>query len=138
LESSIYANRIYVYSGEPIAGNDNWHPTVYPNPYKGQALWDGYGSRNKMIWFRGLPAKAEIRIFSLAGDLVEVIQHDELYMGGDIANVDERKKPIMSGGEHAWDLITMHDQATASGLYLFTVEDKDTGTIKEGKFLIIK
>ena len=91
-----------------------------------------------MIWFRGLPAKAEIRIFSLAGDLVEVIQHDELYMGKDIANIDERKNPIMSGGEHAWDLITMHDQATASGLYLFTVEDKDTGTIKEGKFLIIK
>ena len=138
LESSIYANRIYVYSGEPDAGNDDWQPTVYPNPYKGQALWDGYGSRNKMIWFRGLPAKAEIRIFSLAGDLVEVIQHDELYMGGDIANVDERKNPIMSGGEHAWDLITMHDQATASGLYLFTVEDKDTGTVKEGKFLIIK
>ena len=138
LESSIYANRIYVYSGEPDAGNDDWQPTVYPNPYKGQALWDGYGSRNKMIWFRGLPAKAEIRIFSLAGDLVEVIQHDELYMGKDIANVDERKNPIMSGGEHAWDLITMHDQATASGLYLFTVEDKDTGTIKEGKFLIIK
>ena len=138
LESSIYANRIYVYSGEPDAGNDDWQPTVYPNPYKGQALWDGYGSRNKMIWFRGLPAKAEIRIFSLAGDLVEVIQHDELYMGGDIANIDERKNPIMSGGEHAWDLITMHDQATASGLYLFTVEDKDTGTVKEGKFLIIK
>ena len=138
LESSIYANRIYVYSGEPDAGKDDWQPTVYPNPYKGQALWDGYGSRNKMIWFRGLPAKAEIRIFSLAGDLVEVIQHDELYMGKDIANIDERKNPIMSGGEHAWDLITMHDQATASGLYLFTVEDKDTGTIKEGKFLIIK
>jgi len=138
LESSIYANRIYVYSGEPDAGNDDWQPTVYPNPYKGQALWDGYGSRNKMIWFRGLPAKAEIRIFSLAGDLVEVIQHNELYMGKDIANIDDRKNPIMSGGEHAWDLITMHDQATASGLYLFTVEDKDTGTIKEGKFLIIK
>ena len=138
LESSIYANRIYTYSGEPNAVSDNWYPTVYPNPYRGQALWDGYGSRNKMIWFRGLPAKAEIRIFSLAGDLVEVIQHDELYMGKDIANIDERKNPIMSGGEHAWDLISMHDQATASGLYLFTVEDKDTGTIKEGKFLIIK
>ena len=42
----------------------------------------------------------------------------------------------MAGGEHAWDLITMHDQATASGLYLFTVEDKNSGQIKEGKFLI--
>ena len=138
LESSIYANRVYVYSGEPSAVGDDWEPSVYPNPYKGQALWDGFGSRNKMIWFRGLPEKAEIRIFSLAGDLVEVIHHDELYMGGDISNIDERKSSIMSGGEHAWDLITMHDQATASGLYLFTVENKVNGTIKEGKFLIIK
>ena len=30
------------------------------------------------------------------------------------------------------------DQATATGLYLFTVEDKQTGIIKEGKFLIMK
>jgi hypothetical protein len=44
----------------------------------------------------------------------------------------------MSGGEHAWDMITMYDQATSSGLYLFTVENKQTGEFKEGKFLIIK
>ena len=91
-----------------------------------------------MIWFRHLPAEAEIRIFSLAGDLVDIIQHDESYKGQDINNIDERKNPLMSGGEHAWDLITMYDQATASGLYLFTVEDKNSGKIKEGKFLIIK
>ena len=91
-----------------------------------------------MIWFRGLPNKAEIRIFTLAGDLVEIIHHDDKYIGADIQNIDERKTPTFSGGEHAWDLITMHDQATATGLYLFTVEDKQTGIIKEGKFLIMK
>ena len=140
LESSIYSNRVYVYPGESASTEDQWpdEPTVYPNPYRGQALWDGYGSRNKMIWFRNLPEEAEIRIFSLAGDLVDVIQHDESYKGQDINNIDERKNPLMSGGEHAWDLITMYDQATASGLYLFTVEDKNSGKIKEGKFLIIK
>ena len=82
--------------------------------------------------------EAEIRIFSLAGDLVDIIQHDQTYVGSDIANIDAQKSPLMSGGEHAWDLITMHDQATASGLYLFTVEDKNSGEIREGKFLIIK
>ena len=138
LESSVYSNRVYLYSGKPSSSDDNWKPTVYPNPYRGQALWDGYSSRDKMIWFRGLPKKAEIRIFSLAGNLVNIIQHDDLYRGADISNIDERKNPTMSGGEHAWDLVTMHDQATASGLYLFTVEDMDTGIIKEGKFLIIK
>ena len=82
--------------------------------------------------------QAEIRIFSLAGNLVDVIQHNEAYKGQDINNIDGKKNPIMAGGEHAWDLITMHDQATASGLYLFTVEDKNSGKIKEGKFLVIK
>ena len=44
----------------------------------------------------------------------------------------------MSGGEHPWDLITDGDQAIATGLYLFTVRDKNNGKIKTGKFLIIK
>ena len=140
LESSIYSNRVFVFPGKPEAEENLWSsmPTVYPNPYRGQAEWDGYGSRNKMLWFRNLPKEAEIRIFSLAGDLVEIIQHDDSYKGQDISNIDAQKNPLMSGGEHAWDLITMHDQATASGLYLFTVEDKNSGQIKEGKFLIIK
>ena len=140
LESSIYSNRVYVFPGKAAAKENNWvgEPTVYPNPFKGQALWDGYGSRSKMLWFRNLPNEAEIRIFSLAGDLVDIIQHDESYIGADIENIDAQKNPLMAGGEHAWDLITMHDQATASGLYLFTVEDKNSGQIKEGKFLIIK
>ena len=140
LESSLYSNRTYVYPGISMTDNIEWvgEPTVYPNPYRGQALWDGYGSRNKMIWFRNIPVMAEIRIFSLAGDLVDIIQHDETYMGRDIDNIDAQNSPVMAGGEHAWDLITMHDQATATGLYLFTVEDKVSGKIKEGKFLIIK
>jgi len=140
LESSIYSNRVYIYPGSSEISESIWEgmPSVYPNPYKGQALWDGYSSRSNMIWFRNLPNKAEIRIFSLAGDLVDVIDHDESYKGDDILNIDSKNHPLMSGGEHAWDMITMHDQATASGLYLFTVENKYTGEFKEGKFLIIK
>ena len=140
LESSIYSNRVYVFPGIQASNESNWtgELSVYPNPYKGQALWDGYGSRSKMLWFRNLPQKDEIRIFSLAGDLVDIIDHDETYNGSDIVNIDEQKNPLLAGGEHAWDLITMHDQATATGLYLFTVEDKNSGQVKEGKFLIIK
>ncbi|MDC1037645.1 hypothetical protein OAR31_01090 [Candidatus Marinimicrobia bacterium] len=140
LESSIYSNRIYVFPGTNASNDENWtgEISVYPNPYKGQALWDGYGSRSKMLWFRNLPGNAEIRIFSLAGDLVDIIHHDEQYNGSDIVNIDEQKNPLLAGGEHAWNLITMHDQAAASGLYLFTVENKNSGQIKEGKFLIIK
>jgi hypothetical protein len=46
--------------------------------------------------------------------------------------------PQFSGGEHAWDLITKADQAIATGLYLFSVKDGDTGEIRVGKFLVIK
>ena len=144
LESSVYANRKYVYPGAKAA-TDDWPdpPRVYPNPYRGQAVWEGYGSRERMIWFTNLPSKAEIRIFTLAGDLVDVIQHDEAtYAGADIQNIDENKNPRFSGGEHAWDLITRHDQAVATGLYLFTVENMDEesslyGSVKESKFVII-
>ena len=140
LESSLFANRTYVYPGKSAASGYNWEgsPTVYPNPYRGQASWDDNSSRGKMIWFRNLPQKAEIRIFSLAGDLVDIIKHDQSYNGKDINNIDSKKNPIMPGGEHAWDMITMYDQATASGLYLFTVENQFSGEIKEGKFLLIK
>jgi len=145
LESSPYANRKYVYPGGKSKTND-WtsNPFVYPNPYRGQATWEGYGSRDRMIWFSNLPRKAEIRIFSLAGDLVDILNHDEgSYAGADIQNINEQKSPRFSGGEHAWDLITQYDQALASGLYMFTVKNNDSqsssfGRIKEGKFLVIK
>ncbi len=96
-----------------------------------------------MIWFQGLPQKAEIRIFTLSGDPVDVLFHDENYSGGDVNNINSNQNPLLSGGEHAWDLITQYDQAIASGLYLFTVEDlnfqsESFGKIKEGKFLVIK
>ena len=61
-----------------------------------------------------------------------------MFNGKDINNIDSKKNPIMPGGEHAWDMITMYDQATASGLYLFTVENQFSGEIKDGKFLLIK
>ncbi len=143
LESSVYANRKYVYPG--VKSSTDWadNPSVYPNPYRGQAKWDSYSSRGRQIWFQNLPTKAEIRIFTLAGDLVDILDHDKEYKGADIQNIDDRKNPQFGGGEHAWDLITRHDQAAATGLYLFTVENLDNesssyGEVKEGKFLIIK
>jgi len=144
LESSIYGNRVYVYPGtNPDDESLGWEPSVYPNPYRGQAEWDDYGSRERMIWFQGLPQKAEIRIFTLSGDPVDVLFHDEDYNGEDVNNINSKQDPLLSGGEHAWDLITQYDQAIASGLYLFTVEDLNSqsgsfGKIKEGKFLVIK
>jgi hypothetical protein len=45
---------------------------------------------------------------------------------------------VFSGGEHAWDLLSRESQIIARGMYLFTVEDLDTGKSFTGTFLIVK
>ncbi|MCK4577251.1 MAG: hypothetical protein KAU50_00585, partial [Candidatus Marinimicrobia bacterium] len=143
LESSVNANRRIVYPGT-VAQDWTDKTGVYPNPYRGSAKWDGYGTRDKLIWFQYLPPHSEIRIFTLAGDLVKKIIHDaDTYAGEDVRNINANLKPKFSGGEHAWDLITMHEQEAATGLYLYTVRNLDKssanyGQVKEGKFVIIK
>jgi len=115
---------------------------VYPNPYRATADWDGFGEKDRMIWFTNLPPKAEIRIYTLSGEVIEVIEHNsDTYDGSDIRLLNDLvfgKSPNFSGGEHAWDLITRYNQAIAAGLYIFSVEDLETNDISIGKFAIIK
>ncbi|MBI1806338.1 MAG: hypothetical protein HYR76_04725 [Ignavibacteria bacterium] len=116
---------------------------VYPNPYYVNAYWDGNRERLRKIYFYNLPARCEIRIFTLAGDVVAVLTHDAATYNGDGIEWfnqfgDRGTKVQLAGGEHAWDLISRYDQAIATGLYLFTVENKETGDIKRGKFMIVK
>jgi len=69
------------------------------------------------------------------------MEHNRQSNGSDLRwfqNYASDGKQKMSGGEHAWDLITDNDQAIATGLYLFTVKDNNNGEIKTGKFLIVK
>ncbi len=116
---------------------------VYPNPYYANAVWDGSGERTRKIYFYNLPRHAEVRIYTLAGDIVAEFTHDAAtYNGADIQWFQQfggNDVPLQfSGGEHAWDLVTKYDQALATGLYLFTVKDSDNGNIQTGKFLVIK
>ena len=116
---------------------------VYPNPYYLNAAWDQIGERARKIYFYNLPSKAEIKIFTLTGDIVAQIEHDGYtYNGSGIKWFDDfsgiNAPAQFAGGEHAWDLITIHDQAIATGLYLFTVKDLSNDKIKRGKFVIIK
>jgi len=140
LESSILENKTSVVPGAPPKSHRKIG--VYPNPYRAQAVWDGPGERERMIWFTNLPPRATIRIYTLSGDLVDTIEHDAATYNGSGTRLLEKNssgsKVVFSGGEHAWDLITHYDQAVSTGLYLFTVEDKDTGEISQGKFLVIK
>ncbi len=142
LESSVFENITYAIVGRAPAQNANEKVYVYPNPYKGSARWDGTGSRDRLIWFANLPAAATIRIFTMAGDLVDVINHNaSTYNGQDAAVISAQqtnRNTVFPGGEHAWDLISKNDQAIASGMYLYSVTNEKTGTVFKGKFLVIK
>lgn len=145
LESAKLSNLKRVFAGKP-ANNDFafGDPYVYPNPYYARADWEGSSTfeEDRKIIFANLPAQSEIRIYSLSGDLIDVIQHDEAtYDGSDTRWHDTYSNPdetVFSGGEHAWDLLSADNQIIARGLYLFVVVDKMTDKKKRGKFVIIK
>ena len=114
---------------------------VYPNPYYGRAYWDGSGQRDRKLYFYNLPPRAEITIYTLAGDQVDRFDHDaSSYNANNISWFQHFSdgSQQLAGGEHAWDMISEHDQAIATGLYLYTVKNKDNGDLKRGKFLVIK
>ncbi len=141
LESSLLTNLKTVLPGTLPAETPEAKPGVYPNPYYGNAIWDGSSERLRKIYFFNLPSDCEITIYTLAGDVVKRMDHNQSNSGSDIRWFDQYAsdvKPQFTGGEHAWDLITDNDQAVATGLYLYTVKNNNNGDIKTGKFLIIK
>jgi hypothetical protein len=104
---------------------------VVPNPATTESMqpWT-LGPNNDdptgiKVEFRNLPAdKGTIRIFTLAGDLVE-----ELYFDGRTGL-----------GTVEWDLVSRNGQDVTSGVYLFSI-DTDTNTAfqrKIGKFVVIR
>ncbi len=141
LESSKLANAIKVLPGTLPTSDPNVKVGVYPNPYYGNAYWDGSSERLRKIYFYNLPQDCEITIYTLSGDVVKRIHHTAASNGSNLRwfetfSKDQSQK--MTGGEEPWDLITDGDQAIATGMYLFTVKDNSNGNIKTGKFLIIK
>lgn len=141
LESSLLANVKRILPGTPANDNDIAAVGVYPNPYYGNAIWDGSSERLRKIYFYNLPSECEITVYTLAGDIVKKMDHNYTQNGSDIRWFEQYAgdgKQQFSGGEHAWDLITDNDQAIATGLYLFSVKNTKTGNIHIGKFLVIK
>lgn len=144
LESSSLATLKRVFPGKPAnASFQNGDPFVYPNPYYASASWEGsskYEEDRKLI-FANLPEECEVRIYTVAGDLVDRFDHTSDYNGSDIKWFETYSDPSnsqFSGGEHAWDLLSANQQLLARGLYLFSVKDKRTDKIYRGKFVLIK
>ncbi len=134
LESSILKNAVTAVPGTAPPETVG-EVAVVPNPYRGDIAYQSYnppwekpgGSRtqwmeqDRRIQFINLPAHCEIVIYTLAGDIVERLQHNDIKKG----YVD-------------WNLTSGIGQAISSGIYLFTCEDKTNGKIQTGKFVIIK
>ncbi len=139
-ESSRTANAIRVFPGTPAAAGASAAVGVYPNPYRVGAAWDGTTARTRKLNFYNLPERAEVRIYTLAGEIVDEFVHDSATYLGDIRWYDNFSgdNRILPGGEHSWDLLSRGGLGVSGGLYLYTVKDLASGEVQSGKFVVIK
>jgi len=133
-ESSLGANARSAVPGAASMENVG-DVAVVPNPYRGDIPYNSYNppwekpqstrpwwmEQDRRLQFINLPERCEIKIFTLAGDLVSTIRHDN-----------------PNKGFEDWNLTSSVGQAIASGIYLFSVEDLKNGQMQIGKFVVIK
>ena len=123
---------------------------VVPNPYVGHSAFDGKREddddyeKSRRLWFVNLPENCTIKIYSLAGDLVDELDHTG-NSGQDIISISkalnkdaEYISDFSATGIEPWDLLSRNNQIIAPGVYLFSVKDDKSGDIKVGKFVVIK
>ncbi|HMN17302.1 MAG TPA: hypothetical protein PKD03_06770 [Ignavibacteriaceae bacterium] len=116
----------------PLRAPNNEFPKnvfVVPNPFRQHSNLTGKGEQYRME-FIGIPAICKIKIYTLTGDLVQEIFHDD------------------GSGSEAWGSIKRADYqlskwtlGVAPGIYLFRVESLVAGHEGEsfiGKFAIVK
>jgi hypothetical protein len=115
---------------------------VVPNPYRidsedlfnpsySRQYWEdvertGWTEHKRRLDFIHLPSRCTIRVYTLGGDLVKTIEH---YPGGPHST---------SESSASWRLISRDVQAISSGIYLFSVEEPQSGKTQVGKFVVIK
>jgi hypothetical protein len=90
-----------------------------PDPYYVTSNMEITTNR-KILKFVNLPTKAIIRIYSLSGVLVDVVEHND----------------PSGGGEATWDLRNRNNQFVASGVYFYHVETP-SGEQKVGRFTVV-
>ena len=90
---------------------------VVPNPYLGNAKWE-YSVGERQIQFVNLPDQCTIRIYTLAGELLRTINHDN------------------GTGVENWNMLSEAGQGIASGVYMFHIDSPYGKHID--KFAVIK
>jgi hypothetical protein len=129
LESGMTAYTFDAYSAKRAPSNNAANVRVVPNPFK-QASGFPDVQEYKRLTFIHIPAICTIRIYNLAGDLIQVIEHDD------------------GLGEEAWGSSIENDymgsqyyQNVMPGLYIYHITSHVAGHEGEtatGKFVIIK
>jgi hypothetical protein len=77
--------------------------------------------QDRRIQFINLPYPSKLIIYTLSGDVVRTLDHND---------------PLK--GYKDWDLTSNVGQTVASGVYLFSAEDLNTNEVQTGKFVIVK
>jgi hypothetical protein len=90
-----------------------------PDPYLATSQYD-LSPTTKQLMFVNLPPVATIRIYTLTGVLVDVVNHDD----------------ITGGGRAVWGLRNRNNQFVASGVYFFHVVTPE-GDTHVGKFTVV-
>ncbi|MCE5270149.1 hypothetical protein LLH00_02575 [bacterium] len=118
---------------------------VVPNPYLASSYLD-LSPTQRRIEFINLPNKCTLRIYSLGGNLVNVLNHigSNRTGWGDYTDLDRMTQgvpKVLSGydnhsGTEPWNLRNRFGQTVASGLYFFHVTDT-RGKTFTGKFYIV-
>jgi hypothetical protein len=118
---------------------------VVPNPYVGSSFLD-LSPASRRIEFVNLPAKCTIRIYSLGGNLVNVLNHIGVNRQGwgnytDWDRLTNSEPNVYTGydnhsGTEPWNMRNRFGVTVASGLYLYHVTDL-RGETHTGSFYVV-
>jgi len=90
---------------------------VVPNPFRAHEAWDRAGGNE--VHFINLPTHAKIRVYTVSGDLVVELQHQDQVRDFEV-----------------WNLKNQNGQEVASGIYMFRVES-DAFSFQD-RFIVIR
>jgi hypothetical protein len=105
--------------------NDLTRVHTVPDPYYVKSAYEA-STEQKVLKFVGLPQRAIIRIYSVSGVLVRMLEHD----GGRYSSTSRSQ-----GSEFDWDLRNRNNQVIASGVYFYHVEAGDARRV--GRFTVV-
>ena len=83
--------------------------------------WDEIGGPH--VEFRNLPERATIQIYTVAGDLVRILDHGSGVYGE-------------SSGIEPWDLRNSQAEEVTSGIYVYQIET-ESGEVIQGYFAVV-